>query len=225
METESELIVEQIAIGPMQNFSYLVGSRTTREVVIVDPAWDIEALLERVNAQGFTLIGALATHYHPDHIGGSFGTTNVAGLAELMALNPIHVYAHKLEASGVKKVTGISDSDIVQVDSGDTLKVGEIEIEFLHTPGHTPGSQCFRVKDTLVSGDTLFINGCGRVDLPGSNKEDMFHSMQKLKALPDETLLLPGHNYGHAASATMAETKEQYAYLQVNDIDGWRQII
>jgi hydroxyacylglutathione hydrolase len=225
METESELIVEQIAIGPMQNFSYLVGSRTTREVVIVDPAWDIEALLERVNAQGFTLIGALATHYHPDHIGGSFGTTNVAGLAELMALNPIHVYAHKLEASGVKKVTGISDSDIVQVDSGDTLKVGEIEIEFLHTPGHTPGSQCFRVKDTLVSGDTLFINGCGRVDLPGSNKEDMFHSMQKLKALPDETLLLPGHNYGHAASATMAETKEQNAYLQVNDIDGWRQII
>ena len=225
METENELIVEQIAIGPMQNFSYLVGSRTTREVVIVDPAWDIEALLERVNAQGFTLIGALATHYHPDHIGGSFGTTNVAGLAELMALNPIHVYTHKLEASGVKKVTGISDSDIVQVESGDTLKVGEIEIEFLHTPGHTPGSQCFRVKDTLVSGDTLFINGCGRVDLPGSNKEDMFHSMQKLKALPDETLLLPGHNYGHAASATMAETKEQNAYLQVNDIDRWRQII
>jgi hydroxyacylglutathione hydrolase len=225
METESELIVEQIAIGPMQNFSYLVGSRTTREVVIVDPAWDIEALLERVNAQGFTLIGALATHYHPDHIGGSFGTTNVAGLAELMALNPIHVYAHKLEASGVKKVTGISDSDIVQVDSGDTLKVGEIEIEFLHTPGHTPGSQCFRVKDTLVSGDTLFINGCGRVDLPGSNKEDMFHSMQKLKALPNETLLFPGHNYGHAASATMAETKEQNAYLQVSDIDRWRQII
>ena len=80
METESELIIEQIAIGPMQNFSYLVGSRTTREVVIVDPAWDIEALLERVNAQGFTLIGALATHYHPDHIGGSFGSTNVTGL-------------------------------------------------------------------------------------------------------------------------------------------------
>ncbi len=159
MNTESELIVEQIAIGPMQNFAYLLGSRSTREVVIVDPAWDIGALLERVDAGGYTLTGALVTHYHPDHIGGSFGSNTVAGLPELLELNPVRIYANKLEADGVKKVTGISDPDIVRVESGDTLKVGEVEIEFLHTPGHTPGSQCFRVKSTLVSGDTLFING------------------------------------------------------------------
>lgn len=225
MDTESELIVEQIAIGPMQNFAYLLGSRSTREVVIVDPAWDIGVLLERVNAHGYTLIGALVTHYHPDHIGGSFGSNTVAGLPELLELNPVRIYANKLEADGVKKVTGVSDSDIVEVGSGDTLKVGEIEIEFLHTPGHTPGSQCFRVKNTLVSGDTLFINGCGRVDLPGSNKDDMYHSMEKLKALPDDTLLLPGHNYGHVPSATMADTKKQNPYLKVKDLDAWRQIV
>jgi len=225
MDTESELIVEQIQIGPMQNFTYLVGSRTSREVVIVDPAWDIGALVDRVNAQGYTLTGALVTHYHPDHIGGSFGRNTVAGLAELLALNPVRIYANKLEADGVIKVTGVSDSDIVRVGSGDTLKVGDIEIEFLHTPGHTPGSQCFRVKNALVSGDTLFINGCGRVDLPGSNKDDMYHSMEKLKALPDDTVLLPGHNYAHVPSATMAETKAQNPYLKVDDLSVWRQII
>ena len=225
MEAESELIVEQIEIGPMQNFSYLLGSRSTLEVVIVDPAWDIEALLGRVNELGYTLTGALVTHYHPDHIGGSFGSNTVAGLPELLALDPVRIYANKLEAAGVQKVTGITDSDIVQVESGDRLKVGEIEIEFLHTPGHTPGSQCFRVKNTLVSGDTLFINGCGRVDLPGSNKDDMYHSMEKLKSLPDDTLLFPGHNYGHIPSASMADTKAQNPYLNVKDLDTWRQIV
>ena len=125
----------------------------------------------------------------------------------------------------MKKVTELSDSDLVKVESGDTLKHGPIEVEFLHTPGHTPGSQCFRIKNTLVSGDTLFINGCGRVDLPGSDTEDMFKSMRKLADLPDDTLLLPGHNYGHVPNATMGETKQMNPYLRLEDIDTWRQIM
>ena len=225
METQNELIVEQIQVGPMQNFAYVLGSSSTREVVLVDPAWDIPGLVDQINAQDYKLVGALVTHYHPDHIGGSFGGTDIAGLAELLDISPVRIYTNKLEADGVIKVTGVSESDLVRVDSGDTIKVGDVDIEFLHTPGHTPGSQCFRVKKTLVSGDTLFINGCGRVDLPGSNKDDMYHSMSKLKALPDDTLLLPGHHYGHAKSATMAETKEQNGYLKVTDIDTWRQIV
>ena len=222
---ENELIVEQIQIGPMQNFTYVVGHRSTREVVIVDPAWDIDSLIERLDENDYLLKGALVTHYHPDHIGGSFSNHNIQGIAELMEKRPVKAYAHKDEAGGVKKVTGISDSDLVKVDSGDTVRVGEIEIEFLHTPGHTPGSQCFRIKNTLVSGDTLFINGCGRVDLPGSNTEDMYHSLQKLKSLPDETLLLPGHNYAHVASATMGETKRVNTYLAVKDLDTWRMFM
>ena len=209
----------------MRNFSYLLGSHHTREVVIVDPAWDIEGLLGRINELGYTLIGTLVTHYHPDHIGGNFGTKTISGLPELLTLHPVPIYANKLEATGVQKVTGISKSDIVRVESGDRLKVGGIEIEFLHTPGHTPGSQCFRVKNTLVSGDTLFINGCGRVDLPGSNKDDMYRSMNKLKSLPDDTLLLPGHNYGGAPSASMADAKAQNPYLKVEDLDTWRRIV
>ena len=222
---EDDLIIEQIQIGPMQNFAYLVGCKRTREVAVIDPAWDIEGLLDFINEKDYKLTAALVTHYHPDHCGGSFGNNNVSGVAELLATNPVKIYAHKLEAAGLKKVTGISDSDMEKVESGDKLKVGDIEVEFLHTPGHTPGSQCFKIKHTLVSGDTLFIDGCGRVDLPGSNSEDMYHSIQKLAALPDDTLLLPGHNYGQVPHATMAETKRINTYMRIKDLDTWKTIM
>jgi len=221
----TELIIEQIEIGPMQNYTYIIGSRETREVAIVDPAWDIDSLVKHLAENDYTLKAALATHYHPDHIGGSFSGNNVEGVAQLMEVNPVKVYAHKKEADGVKKVSELSDSDIVKVDSGDTLKLGNIEVEFLHTPGHTPGSQCFRIKNTLVSGDTLFINGCGRVDLPGSNSEDMYHSLRKLSDLPDDTLLLPGHNYGHVPNATLGETKNTNVYLRIDDMQTWKDIM
>ena len=223
--TENELVVEQIEIGPMANFTYLVGSRSTREVAVVDPAWDIDGLLDHVAARGYRLVAALATHYHPDHIGGGMRGHNIAGVAELLAKHPLKVYAHRAEADGVRKVTGVSASDVVKVDSGDKLRVGEVEIEFLHTPGHTPGSQCFRVKNTLVSGDTLFIDGCGRVDLPGSDAEQMYHSLQKIKELPDDTLLLPGHNYSAVPNATLVEAKKTNAYLAVQDLPTWRQLM
>ncbi len=222
---QDELIIEQIQIGPMQNFAYLIGCKRTREVAVIDPAWDIDGLLNFINERDYKLAAALVTHYHPDHCGGSFGNNNVTGVAELLALNPVKIYTNKLEADGLKKVTGISDSDMKKVESGDRLKIGDIEVEFLHTPGHTPGSQCFKIKHTLVSGDTLFIDGCGRVDLPGSNSEDMYHSIQKLASLPDDTLLLPGHNYSQVPHATMAETKRINTYMRIKDLDTWKTIM
>lgn len=225
MSIQDELIVEQIEIGPMANFTYILGSRETREVVIVDPAWDIDNLLKHIDEKDYQVVGALATHYHPDHVGGGMSGHNIVGVAELVESRSVKVYANKLEADGIKKVTGLSKSDIVRVESGDFLDVGTIRVEFLHTPGHTPGSQCFRVRKTLVSGDTLFIDGCGRVDLPGSNKEDMFHSLQKLKALPDDTLLLPGHNYSSVPNSTMGEAKACNAYLNVRDLQTWSQVM
>lgn len=224
-QVENALIVEQLQLGPMQNFVYIVGSAKTREVALVDPAWDIDALLNHLDEKDYKLTAALVTHYHPDHVGGAFSGNSISGLAELMERRPVKVYAHKTEAEGVRKVTSISESDIEKVDSGDTLRLGEIEVEFLHTPGHTPGSQCFRIKNTLVSGDTLFIQGCGRVDLPGSNTEDMYHSLKKLAALPDDTLLLPGHHYSEAPNATMGETKAHNPYLRIDDLATWRNIM
>ena len=222
---ESPLFVEQIEIGPMQNFVYVIGSRTTRQVALVDPAWDVEALLEHVRGQDLEPVAALVTHYHPDHVGGQMMGHHIEGLATLLEHESLKIYAHRAEAEGVRKVTGVSKSDMVEVDSGDRLSIGEIEVEFLHTPGHTPGSQCFRIHDTLVSGDTLFIQGCGRVDLPGSDPDQMYESLKRLASLPEDTVLLPGHNYGDVARATLGETKAQNFYLRVPDIETWRRMM
>ena len=221
----SDLIIEQIEIGPMQNYTYIIGSRETREVAIVDPAWDIDSIVKHLEEKDYKLTAALATHYHPDHVGGSFSGNNVEGVAKLLETQGVKVYANKAEADGIKKVTEISESDLVRVDSGDTLRVGNIDVEFLHTPGHTPGSQCFKIKNTLVSGDTLFINGCGRVDLPGSNSDDMYHSLRKIADLPEDTLLLPGHNYGHIPNATMGDLQTMNPYIRINDLETWRSIM
>ena len=193
--------------------------------MVIDPAWDIDGLLKLIAERDYQLTGALVTHYHPDHCGGSFGQNTVEGVSRLLEHVSLPVYAHELEADGVRRVTGISEQDIKKVTSGDKLMVGDIDIEFLHTPGHTPGSQCFRVKNTLVSGDTLFIDGCGRVDLPGSDTEDMFRSLQRLASLPDDTLLLPGHNYSAVPHATLGETKRTNTYLKIKDPETWKMMM
>ena len=220
-----DLYLEQLLVGPMDNFIYLVGSKSTREVAIIDPAWDIDALLTHIKEKDLKLTSVLVTHYHPDHIGGGMGGHSIEGIAELLEKDPVKIFVHKLEAEGVKKVTGVSDTDLNIVESGDHLTIGENDIEFLHTPGHTPGSQCFKVNNNLVSGDTLFVQGCGRVDLPGSNSEDMFHSLQKLSALPNETILYPGHNYSAEPYESMERVKEINTYLRIEDLDMWKQIM
>lgn len=224
-DNESSFFVEQIEVGPMQNFIYVIGSNTTREVALVDPAWNVDALLSHVEDQGYTPVAALVTHYHPDHCGGSMRGRQVEGVAELIGKRDLKVYIHREEAAGMKRITGLSDSDLVKVDSGDRMTVGEIDVEFLHTPGHTPGSQCFRIRNTLVSGDTLFIQGCGRVDLPGSNPDQMYESLKRLSRLPDDTILLPGHNYSPIPRATMGETKATNGYLSVPSLEQWQQIM
>ena len=220
-----DLYLEQLLVGPMDNFIYLVGSKSTREVALIDPAWDIDALLTHIKEKDLKLTSVLVTHYHPDHIGGGMGGHSIEGIAELLEKDPVKIFVHKLEAEGVKKVTGVSDIDLNIVESGDHLTIGKNDIEFLHTPGHTPGSQCFKVNNNLVSGDTLFVQGCGRVDLPGSNSEDMFHSLQKLSALPDETILYPGHNYSAEPYESMERVKEINTYLRIEDLDMWKQIM
>ena len=181
----------------MQNFVYLVGDRDAGECLVVDPAWDVDGIVERAAEDGMRVVGALVSHYHPDHVGGSMFGLDVEGVARLLEVVPCKVHAHKLEADGVRKVTGLSESDLVRHDANDRVQVGGVEVELLHTPGHTPGSQCFRAGGALLSGDTLFLEGCGRVDLPGGDAEQMERTLgERLSKLPDELVLYPGHAYG-----------------------------
>tara|TARA_B100001778_G_scaffold326163_1_gene322477 strand:- start:357 stop:1031 length:675 start_codon:yes stop_codon:yes gene_type:complete len=220
-----DLYIEQILIGPMENFIYLLGSKKTREVALIDPAWDVEGLLNHIQARDLKLSCVLVTHCHPDHVGGSMGGHSIEGLAEVLEKEPVKTFVNKHEVDGLKKVTGLSKIDMNIVDSGDHFKIGDNDIEFIHTPGHTPGSQCFKVNNSLISGDTLFVQGCGRVDLPGANSEDMFHSLRKLSKLPDETIIYPGHNYGPKEYATLQEVKKINSYLRIEELELWNQIM
>ena len=206
----------------MANFIYLIGDKNTRECVIVDPAWDIDGILKVIEGEEMTLKGSLVTHYHPDHVGGSIFGMNIKGLAELMEKSPAPVYVNKHEADGLKQVTGLSDTDLRLTDSEEKIKVGEVDVTFLHTPGHTPGSQCFRVGDYLVAGDTLFLQGCGRVDLPGGDSEEMYNTLtRRLAKIQDEIVLYPGHNYGGRPFDEMGNVRETNSYLQINRLEDW----
>lgn len=232
MADDSRLYFRQILAGmdiadddmiaqQMVNFIYLIGDRETGEAVVVDPAYDPQAIVDLLAADGMRLTGALATHFHADHVGGDLFGNPIVGIAELLdiASVPIHVQADEVE--WVARTTGVRD-DLVGHASGDTVTVGDIPISLIHTPGHTPGSQCFLVDGKLVAGDTLFLNGCGRTDLPGSDPEQMYYSLtQRLADVPDDAVLYPGHLYSEKPSATMAETRSRNVVFRPDSLEQW----
>jgi glyoxylase-like metal-dependent hydrolase (beta-lactamase superfamily II) len=220
----SDLWFAQVPVGEMANFAYGIGNRQTRECLLVDPAWNVDALLDRAAADGMRVTGALVTHYHQDHVGGRIFGMEIEGLAQLMARAPVPVHVNAHEAEGVQKVTGLSASDLVRHEAGDAIELDGVRVRLLHTPGHTPGSQCFLVEEPgapgrLVSGDTLFLRSCGRVDLPGGDPEALYGSLQSLARLPEDTLLFPGHQYASEPSSTIGEQKRTNPYLRVARLD------
>jgi glyoxylase-like metal-dependent hydrolase (beta-lactamase superfamily II) len=202
----------------MQNFVYLVGDRQTRECLVVDPAWDVDGIVGAAASDGYAITGALVTHWHPDHVGGNLMGHDVQGLARLLAVAPCPIHVHAEDAMLVKVMSGVSDSDLHLVSSGDKVQVGAIEVECLHTPGHTAGSQCFRCDKALISGDTLFLEGCGRTDLPGGDVEEMWRTLyQRLMTLPGDLVLHPGHDYSHRPPAPLEEVRRTNAVLRAPD--------
>lgn len=215
----------------MVNFCYLVGDRATGEAIAVDPAYGVRELLDIAAGDGMQLTGVLATHYHPDHVGGSMMGYGIEGVRDLLdAGAKVKVHCQRDEAWGIKRVTGIGDGDVVEHDAGDVLTVGAVPITLLHTPGHTPGSQCFLVAEQgggsrLVAGDTLFLDGCGRTDLPGGDPEALFRSLHTtLAAVPDDTVLYPGHLYSPEPSAALGAVRARNYVFRVTTADQWVQM-
>src|SRR5438876_351362 len=158
---------KQLEVGPMQNYVYLLGDPTTHEAAVVDAAWDIDMIVKTAEADGYRITKDLVTHFHPDHLGGDLMGHSIRGAAELVAKVPAKIYIHKAELPFVHRLTGLSQSDLVPVEGGDEVAIGNLKVKLLHTPGHTPGSQCFLVGNALVAGDMLFIGSCGRARPPG----------------------------------------------------------
>lgn len=209
----------------MVNFVYLIGDRATQEAVLVDPAYAIEDLVALAARDDMKITGVLATHYHPDHVGGDLFGHGVEGVRELLERCPVKIHANRAEVPWIKRVTGCSDSDFTAHDSGDVVEVGDVRIQLIHTPGHTPGSQCFLVENRLVAGDTLFLQGCGRTDLPGGDPAAMYHSLtQRLAKVPDDAVLFPGHLYSQEGSSTMANTRRGNQVFKPKTEAEWLQM-
>ena len=206
----------------MVNFVYLIGDRQTGECVVVDPAYGVRDLAMIAAEDGMNLTGALITHYHPDHCGGSMMGMRIEGVTELLAVTQMPVHVQADEAEWVTKVTDLTMADLTTHGSGDAVMVGEIPIQLLHTPGHTPGSQCFYVNGCLVSGDTLFLDGCGRTDLPGGDPEALYYSLtQTLAQVPDDTVLFPGHMYSAAPAERLGDTRSRNVVFRPGSVEQW----
>ena len=208
----------------MVNCAYAIGDRVTGEALLVDPAYGIDELMGLLAEDDMVPVGVLASHYHADHIGGDLGGYPIEGIAALLELVdiPIHVNSH--EVPWIERTTGVTSS-LRAHDSGDVIKVGEIEVELVHTPGHTPGSQCFLTEGHLLAGDTLFLEGCGRTDLPGSDPGEMYETLTKrLSNVPDDTVLFPGHLYSAESSQSMGQTRKENWVLAPRSPQEWLAI-
>lgn len=206
----------------MVNLVYAVGDRESGDALLIDPAYRPGELVELLGADGMRLQGVLATHYHPDHVGGDLMGYEIAGIAEVLEQADVPVHVQRDELEWVTRTTGVGTQSLVAHESGDRVVVGEIDITLLHTPGHTPGSQCFVVDGRLVSGDTLFLEGCGRTDLPGSDPEEMYVTLtQRLAQVSDDTVLFPGHLYSAEPSAPMGEVRALNFVLAPRTPEQW----
>lgn len=207
------LYLKQLELGPMQNFIYLLGDPATHEAAVIDPGWEVPRILAAVEQDGYRLTQVFITHAHFDH---------VMGLGELLGHADLPVYAHQDEAPGLE----IEPSSLKLLTHGQTVQVGSVPVTAIHTPGHTPGSQCLAVDDRLLTGDTLFIGACGRCDLPGGDPKALYHSLtQTLKKLDERTVVYPGHNYAGAPTSTIGEEKRRNPFLQPATVEEFLNLV
>ncbi len=202
MNLPENLILDQFLLGPWGNYMYFIGDAQSREVAIVDPAWDAEAISERAQKNGYKIVSVLLTHGHVDHVN-----------ALMPFLDNLNIPAYISEKEHPDYMP--EHKNLIKVAPDSMISIGQISIQCLHTPGHSPGSQCFSYENVLLTGDTVFINGCGRCDLTGGDPEAMYHTLNDvIKKLPPSTFIFTGHQYGPKPYDTLAGQMKTNPYLQ-----------
>ena len=188
--------VYQVAVGPMQNFSYIVEDESTHEAIIIDPSWDLDKIIQIVEEQNLNPKYLVNTHWHDDHTRGN---------EELAKALSLKIVQHS--ASDLKNDMTVSD--------GDSIKFGCSELVVYHTPGHSKDSICLVGDGKIFSGDTLFVGNCGRVDLPGGSSRELYHSLfDVISNLDDSLIMYPGHDYGSAPTSTIGNEKMTNTVMQ-----------
>ncbi|MGW8187263.1 MAG: MBL fold metallo-hydrolase [Desulfobacterales bacterium] len=196
------MIIEQLDIGYMDNFSYIVGCEKTRKALVIDPGRDVDRIVSAAEKMGLEIETIVNTHTHGDH---------TVGNQELTSLTGAKIIIHALDAAGYPT------ADVLLKDEK-SLQLGEIQFDIIHTPGHTPGGICLYAHGNLFTGDTLFVGDSGRTDLPGGDRPTLGKSIRRLMQLPDDTIVWPGHDYGPTPSSTIGWEKrnnvnaEEYGY-------------
>jgi|TARA_Y100000310_G_C20656600_1_gene802273 glyoxylase-like metal-dependent hydrolase (beta-lactamase superfamily II) len=206
------MIFEQIAVGEMQNFCYLIGDEDSKEAAIVDPAFELGKLLEAAKKHDLAVKFILITHTHYDHVDGVKEMADATGAV---------VYVHK---NGEEYIKNLGVGNLKTIDENDIINIGKIEVKVLHTPGHSPTNVCFMIDNKLITGDTLFVEGCGRVDLAGSDIKKQWNSLERIKNMDENIEIYPGHDYGSQKSSTIKHEKENNPYLKCNDFEEFSTI-
>lgn len=202
----SAAFIHQFELGPWDNFQYFIGDPDSRSCAVVDPAWHGGTIIAEAERLDVKIEAILCTHSHFDH---------VDQVEALLRTHDVPVYMLRPEID----FSGFKCENLRAMSPGDDVRVGGIEIKLLHTPGHTPGSVCFGVDDALVTGDTLFVDGCGRCDFVGGDPQTMFETLRKLcRDLPSQTRMYPGHNYGQTPSATLDAQLQSNPYLALSSV-------
>ncbi|HOW55483.1 MAG TPA: MBL fold metallo-hydrolase [Syntrophorhabdaceae bacterium] len=202
------MFVKQMEVGSFAIFAYIVACKTTKEALVIDPAADCERILGETQSRGYTIKYIVNTHCHIDHIMGNKRMKDLTGaqiiIHEIEAPALTHQSEHSFRMFGGEP----SPPADIAVRDGDVITIGESSLKVLHTPGHSPGSICLYHNGMVFTGDTLFVGSVGRTDLDGGSTQTLVTSVhQKLFALPDDTIVAPGHNYGDSTRSTIGHEK------------------
>jgi len=208
------MIHEILPVGMLQCNCSIFGDEQTREALVIDPGDNIEDILAILEKHGLRVKAIVITHAHIDHIGGAAKLKAATGAPVLMNHDDQELYDHlDVQASWLGMETPSHTPIDDAARDGDVLTLGPAEFRVLHTPGHTQGSISLWIptENKLIAGDTLFRDSIGRTDLPGGNPRQILRSIEdKLLALPEETVVVPGHG----PNTTIGREKERNPFLQ-----------
>jgi hydroxyacylglutathione hydrolase len=221
------VLIKQLELGSMQNYVYLIGDPVTKEAAVVDPAWNVPAILKVAQEEGYRITHALLSHGHYDHING---------VEELVEKTDAIVCAEKgeLEEFIYEGAGGmvIPRSSLKKTSVAESVRVGDLDVQMIPTPGHTPGSRCMLIRskaggaaEALMTGDTLFVGTIGRCDFPYSSPNAHYQSLAKLKKLPDEIVFYPGHDYGASPTNTLGREKKTNPFLMARTVEEFLSMV